>query len=299
MTLRIVFFGLPLAALLLAEDGHEVELAAICRNDAVGLRRLARRLGPERMWMKPSAGDPALRAHVEAIQPDLVVSWFWTTRLPMEIVRAARLGAIGAHPSLLPRHRGPDPTYWAIVSGDTETGVTVHRIEEDYDTGAILGQATLPIDPHWNAWQLARALDRPSLRLLRETVRRLSEGAHVPERIQDPRLATTAPFPDDEDCALNWRWPTARVLRHVRALAPAPGAWTELLGRTLTILRAEPVTSFFPGLEPGEGMVVDGTPIIRTADSAIAVRGAELDGHAASTENVIDLFSKRARLVIG
>src|SRR6185436_17968339 len=113
-------------------------------------------------------------ARVRALQPDLLVSWFWTTRLPMALIEAARFGGIGAHPSLLPRHRGPDPTYWAIASGDVETGVTVHRIAEDYDTGAILAQERLAIDPHWNAWNLARALDRPSLRLLRATAARFA-----------------------------------------------------------------------------------------------------------------------------
>lgn len=299
MALRIAFFGLPLAALLLAHDGHDVALAAICRSDAVGLRRLTRRLGAERVLVKPSAGDPTLLARVAAARPDLIVSWFWTTRLPMNLVHAARLGAIGAHPSLLPRHRGPDPTYWAIASGDTETGVSVHRIEEDYDTGTILGQATLPIDPRWNAWQLARALDRPSLRLLRETVRRFAEGAHIPEVAQNPALATMAPAPDDEACALRWSWSTARVLRQIRALAPAPGAWTELAGRNLTILRAAPAVDFPRGLAPGEALVVGEAPLIGTADSAIVVLEAELDGSPTSAKELNELFSAPARLMIG
>src|SRR3954468_19887327 len=99
----------------------------------------------------------------------------------MSVIEAAPRGGIGVHPSLLPRHRGPDPTYWAIASGDEVTGVTVHRIEADYDTGAILAQEPLRIDPAWNAWNLARALDRPSLRLLRATVARFARGEAVPD----------------------------------------------------------------------------------------------------------------------
>src|SRR3569832_1356714 len=149
MALRLVFFGLPLAALLLARDGHEIALAAFSRRDAVGLRRARRLFGPERALAMPKASDPRLLERVRALAPDLLVSWFWTTRLPMTLVQAARFGGIGAHPSLLPRHRGPDPTYWAIASGDTETGVTVHRIEAEYDTGEILAQERLRIDPAW------------------------------------------------------------------------------------------------------------------------------------------------------
>ncbi len=155
--LRIVFFGLPLAALLLARDGHTIELASICRKDGLGVRRARRTFGRDRVLMKPDAASPALHDRVRALAPDLLVSWFWTKRLPMSLVRLARLGGIGVHPSLLPRHRGPDPTYWAIASGDAETGVTVHRLEEDYDTGDVLTQERLQIDPAWNAWQLARA----------------------------------------------------------------------------------------------------------------------------------------------
>src|SRR6202012_2240644 len=196
----------------------------------VGLRRARRVLGEARVLVKPSVRDPALLSRVSALAPDLLVSWFWTTRLPMALVRAARLGGIGAHPSLLPRHRGPDPTYWAITSGDDETGVTVHGIEEEYDTGAILAQERLRIDPAWNAWQLAKALDRPSLRMLRATVARFARGEVVEGTPQDPALATQAPIPDDVACAIPWRGPTERVLRHIRALSPAPGAWTEVEG---------------------------------------------------------------------
>ena len=130
-----------------------------------GASRRRSRAASSRMWQRPRSST-----RVRALEPDLLVSWFWTTRLPMSLVGAARFGGIGVHPSLLPRHRGPDPTSWAIAAATPRPGVTVHRLEEDYDTGAILAQARLTIDPTWNAWNLARALDRPSLRLLRETV---------------------------------------------------------------------------------------------------------------------------------
>ena len=288
--LRIAFFGLPLAALLLHRDGHEIVLAALSRTDAVGLRRARRTFGP-RLMLRPDVRSPELRARVEGFAPDLLVSWFWTTRLPMDLIRAARLGGIGVHPSLLPRHRGPDPTYWAIVSGDAETGVTAHRLEAEYDTGAILDQERLSIDPSWTAWRLARALDRPSLRLLRRTVDRFARGEPVPALPQDPALATHAPSPDDEDCAIRWSWPTERVLRHVRALAPAPGAWTEIEGALVVVVRAAPVDAFPAALEPGEAIVQGGVAVVRTADGAVALLEGEIDGDPVSAGDLAALVA--------
>jgi methionyl-tRNA formyltransferase len=299
--LRLVFFGLPLAAVLLARDGHDIALASFSRTDSVGLRRARRLLGPDRILLKPSARDTALLARVQALDPDLLVSWFWTTRLPMPLVRAARLGGIGAHPSLLPRHRGPDPTSWAIASGDEETGVTVHRVEEAYDTGEILAQERLRIDPAWDAWRLARALDRPSLRLLRATVARFARGEAVAGTPQDPALATEAPFPDDAACAIRWAWPTDRVLRHVRALAPAPGAWTEIEGALVTVLEAgahRSTLGALAALEPGEGAADGERAVVRTGDGAVVLLRGEIDGAPAGAADLAALFL-RTRPMVG
>jgi methionyl-tRNA formyltransferase len=294
--LRIVFFGLPLAAVLLARDGHDIALASFSFAGAVGERRARWLLGGGRVLVKPRASDPALLARVRALAPDLLVSWFWTTRLPMDLVRAARLGGVGAHPSLLPRHRGPDPTYWAIASGDEVTGVTVHRIEEEYDTGEILAQESLRIAPAWNAWSLARALDRPSLRLLRATVARFARGERVEGVPQDPAQATEAPFLDDEACAIRWTWPSERVLRHIRALAPAPGAWTEIEGQLVSILRAAPAAKYPRALRPGEGVVEGGRVLVRTLDGAVELLRAEIGGEPAGPEELAALFLSRSRL---
>lgn len=297
MALRIVFFGLPLAALLLARDGHQIELCAVCRKDALGLRRATRTFGKSRMLVRPRANDTTLRSRIKSIAPDLLVSWFWTTRLPMDLVNAARFGGIGVHPSLLPRHRGPDPTTWAILSGDDVTGVTVHRIAAEYDTGAILEQETLPIDPQWNAWNLARALDRPSLRALRRTVMRFAQGESVLEKPQDERFATEAPFLDEDACAISWSWPTDRILRHIRALAPTPGAWTEIRGSLVHVVAAEQVVRFPAALEPGEGYADTERAVVRTGDGAVALLRGQIDGREATSKDLLHLFLSDAPLV--
>jgi methionyl-tRNA formyltransferase len=274
--MRVAFFGLPLAALLLARDGHEVVYAGVCRKEAVGVRRLKRTIGAARVEMRPDLSRDATVARVREARPDLVVSWFWTTKIPMRIVDLAPLGGFGVHPSLLPRHRGPDPYFWAIEAGDTETGVTAHRLAAEYDTGAILGKRALAIDPEWSAWTLAKRLDRPSLALLCETARAFASAHPPPEEAQDDARATSAPEPDEAMLEIRWTWPTEKLLRRVRALAPWPGAYTDIGGEEIAVVRARAAERFPRALAPGEAVVQDGTAIVRTSDGAIEL----LEGRA-------------------
>jgi methionyl-tRNA formyltransferase len=275
--LRIEFFGLPLAALLLLADGHEVTLAVLSHRCALGERRLLRQLGRARVLVRGESSPELTERLRREPPPDLVVSWFFPAKLDPSIVVRARMGGIGVHPSLLPRHRGPDPYFAAIDQGDTVTGVTVHRIASEYDTGAMLGSRALAIDPEWTAWQLARKLDRPSLQLLRDTVLRLARGEVLSEQEQDESLASWAKAPSACDCALVWSSSTAAILRRIRALAPAPGAFTEIHGHLLTILRARGARAYPRALEPGEASVVDGTAVVRTGDGAIELLAGEID----------------------
>jgi methionyl-tRNA formyltransferase len=278
--LKLACFGLPLAPYLLSRDGHDVRLSVLSPIDAPGRRRLSRAIGPERVLdARVLAGtlDAAIERALEADPPDLIVSWFWTRRLSEGQLGHARLGGIGAHPSLLPRHRGPNPYFWAIDSGDAETGVTVHRLTPRYDDGDLLDRQVLNIGEQ-NAWQLARALDRPSLALLRRTVARFATGAAppaVPQREQD---ATWAPEPEGEALHLDFSWPTERVLRRLRALSPVPGGLLDVEGLKLVVLAAEAVADFPAALEPGEAAVVEPPRVvIRTGSGAVALTRGHLD----------------------
>jgi methionyl-tRNA formyltransferase len=216
---------------------------------------------------------------VEAIrraQPDLLVSWFWTTKVPRQILQIAP--GLGIHPSLLPRYRGADPYFWAIDSGDTFTGVTAHRLDAEYDTGAILARRELSIAPGWNAWQLARALDRPGLDLLRQIVRAYAGGTPPESAPQDERAATLAPSPSDDELAVRWAWPAVRIERRVRAAAPWPGAWTQVGERFLTLVRVRATAEFPRALAAGEAAVrSDGVAVVRAGDTAVELLEARLD----------------------
>lgn len=293
--LRIAFFGLPLAGWLLHRDGHPLVLAVLPPIEGPGRRRLRRAMGDAgaRIDLLPGADGPGpfdLDAALVQARPDLIVSWFWTRRFTGAQLRVPRLGAIGAHPSLLPRHRGPNPYFAAIDAGDRETGVTIHRLTEKYDEGAILAVETLPVGLS-NSWQLARRLDRPSLRQLRRTVTRIAAGERLPEIPQDESLATWAPEPSGDLLRVDFAWPTERILRRVRALAPVPGLALEFSGVRFFVLAAErapgPLEALLPGaLLPGEGALVGSPPelLIRTGDGALRVLSVLLSQGASTSE---------------
>jgi methionyl-tRNA formyltransferase len=265
--MKIAFFGLPLAALALAHDGHAITYAAVCRR-APGLRRLATRIAPGRTWLLPNTTSAQTLDRIRASSPDLVVSWFWTRKLPPAVLSLAP--SVGVHPSLLPRHRGPDPYFWAIDAGDAVTGVSAHRLDVDYDTGGVYAQRSLAIDPAWNAWRLARALDRPSLGLLREIARGFAAGYAPLPAPQDARDATDAPEPSDDDLAVRFAWTSSQIERRVRAAAPWPGAWTQIGERVVTLVRVRPTDDFPRALAPAEAAVRrDGLAVVRTSDGAI------------------------------
>lgn len=285
--MKIAFFGLPLAACLLHADGVDIGVAVLSPVAAPGRRRLASLIGAGRIldasFLSPGELCSAVDGVLEQEQLDLVVSWYYTRRLPVRWLRCARLGAIGAHPSLLPRHRGPDPFFWAIDSGDAQTGVTIFRLSERYDEGPILLQERLAVADQ-DSWQLARALDRPSLHLLRRSVSALGSGRTLPERPQIEIEATWAPEPQGELLRVDWRWPVERVLRRIRALAPVPGLAINLYGIDLFVTRASAAPDCPAALDPGEAAVV-GRParvVIRAGDGAVSLERA-----VAATEGTV------------
>lgn len=299
--MKIAFFGLPLGALLLARDGHDVALAVLSPTSAPGARRLRREIGAALVLEGRAAErlDRAVDAALVASRPDLVVSWFWTRRLPAAWLGAAPLGAIGVHPSLLPRHRGPDPFFWAIDQGDVETGVSVHRLEAEYDTGAVLATRRIAVGTR-NAWQLARALDRPSLAALRAVVREFAEGRAPNAQAQDPSQVTWAPAPGPDELRVDWTWSSERVARRVRALGPVPGLELDVDGLELVVMEVHPTASFVAALLPGEAAASDGRVSIRTGDGAVSLEKAVL---AAEPDRALDgralhqLFASRPRAV--
>lgn len=281
---------------MLAQDGLRLGPVVLAPVEAPGRRRLtaafpglldASQLGTEL--------DPQVDAALVRERPDVLVSWFWTRKLPRRWLDLPPRGAIGVHPSLLPRHRGPNPYFWSIDAGDTVTGVTVHRLEEEYDTGKLLGSKSIPVGQR-DAWQLARALDRPSLELLRATVGSLARGAQVPEWEQDPAQVTWAPEPSGGELRVDFGWTTERVLRRIRALSPTPGVALAVEGVELFVTRAEPQSEYLTALFPGEAHI-SAELGLRTGDGAVRVTRAffpEIEEEATTAADVAHLLKQLA-----
>ena len=263
--MRISYFGLPLGAALLLGSGADLVTIALGHPDALGARRVRRR-AKGLVMDKPSLEDPAIVARVAAAEPDAILSWFWPKRIPPSVLALAPRGAFGVHPSLLPRHRGGDPYFHALLAGDAETGVTLHRLEAEYDTGAIVDAIRVRIRDGENAWQLARRMDRPSLQLLLRCADRLSRGERLEGAPQDDALATPADPPSEDDLALDWDRDAPYLVRLCRAAAPSPGAVAQLGDTLVAVLAARAVASAPAVLEPGEAFFEGGLVHVRTGD---------------------------------
>ncbi len=296
---RFLYLGLPLGALALLHARLNVVVACISRTSAPGMRRLRGQMASRGSLLlgRPELADVGTLELIRSAKPDVIVSWFWTKKIPAPVLRLAP-DRFGVHPSLLPRHRGPDPYFWALARGDRETGVTAHMLSEDYDTGDILAQRSLPIPDHVHALGLARALDKPSLDLMLETAARLSRMEVLDTTPQDMSRSTEAPFPSNDDCEIQWDWTVDQVLRRIRAAAPEPGAFTGYGDDTIVICRASQYHGNTAALEPGDVALADLGIVVQAADGAILVERAHREGASASARglDVAALFPGVARL---
>jgi methionyl-tRNA formyltransferase len=165
--------------------------------------------------------------------------------IPQNVIDIPPYGIINVHASLLPKYRGAGPIQWAIVNGETCTGVTTMRIDAGLDTGDMLLKADTGIAPGETAVELGRRLAVMGAELLIETLIRIRDI--VPEK-QEPAQATYAPLLKKEDGIIDWSRPALAIHNRVRGLQPWPGAYTTFRGQTLHIWKSRVVEK--PSLKP-------------------------------------------------
>ncbi len=170
-------------------------------------------------------------------KPDLIVVAAFGRILPPAIRVLPPKGCIYVHGSLLPKYRGAGPIQWAIINGETETGITTMLMDEGMDTGAMLLQERIAIAPDDTAGSLSPRLAELGGRLLLETLKQLKAGSLVP-RPQDHSQATMAPLLKKEDGLIDWTMPAAAIANRIRGLTPWPGAYTFLGGERWMLYRA-------------------------------------------------------------
>jgi methionyl-tRNA formyltransferase len=170
--------------------------------------------------------------------PELIFSFYYRRILSSELLSIPRLGALNLHGSLLPRYRGRAPVNWAIVNGETETGLTLHYMVAKADAGDMVAQRRVPIDFDDTALTLYRKLTRAARELMADTYPLLVAG-RAPRTPQDHRLATKFGGRRPEDGRIDWRRPAVEIYNLIRAVThPYPGAFTFLRGKKVFVWKA-------------------------------------------------------------
>ena len=244
--MRVVFMGTPAFAVpsLEALDASDHEVVGVVtqpdrpkgRGQAVvpcPVKELALAKGlpvsqPEKVK------SPDFLRQLSDWKPDVIAVTAFGRFLSKPILDLPPMGCVNVHGSLLPAYRGAAPIQWALIHGDPETGITTMLMDEGMDTGAVLLQQTVPIEPEDTALELGARLAQAGGALLVETLTRLAERSVVP-RAQDHSRATVAPLLTKEDGVIDWTQPATEIANRIRGLSPWPGSYTFHHGHRLII----------------------------------------------------------------
>ncbi len=270
--MRIVFMGTPDFAVpslrALAAAGHEI--AAVYSQPPAPSGR-GKKLQPSPVHRAaedlgiPVRHPKSLRSAQEqaafaALDADVAVVAAYGLILPQPVLDAPRHGCLNVHASILPRWRGAAPIHRAVMAGDRVTGITIMQMEAGLDTGPMLATARTEIGDKTTG-DLTIELAETGARLMVETLRELPK--HVPVAQDDDR-ATYAAKIDKAEARIDWSRSAAEVVRHIHGLAPFPGAWCEIDGQRVKLLKAEAVDG-----EGAPGTVLDDSLTIACGTGAL------------------------------
>lgn len=252
-SLRIVFMGTPDFAVAslkaLVEKDYNVVGVITAPDKPAGRGRKIRTSSVKqyateqglRLLQPTNLRDQSFLQELESIHADLQIVVAFRM-LPEAVWKMPRLGTFNLHASLLPEYRGAAPINWAIINGETRTGVTTFFINEEIDTGAIILQKEVEILKKETAGDLHDKLMTLGSQLVLDTVQVIAEGSTTPSEQTSVRFKP-APKLNKENCRIDWTLPLESVYNQIRGLSPYPAAWTLLMtekGKTeCKILEAE------------------------------------------------------------
>jgi methionyl-tRNA formyltransferase len=271
--LKIIFMGtaeLSCASLeRLAREPHVQIAAVVTQPDKPQGRDLKLQPPPVKVLAQkfnlpvlqpPKAREENFISQLRALQPDLIAVVAYGHILPPAILDLPRFGCLNVHTSLLPKYRGAAPIQWAIANGETETGVTVMKMDAGMDTGPILTQKRTPISPEDDSATLHHRLAQLGAELLLETIPDYVSGKIQPK--PQPEGATHAAKIKKEDGQLDWKLPAQTILNRLRAFMPWPGAFTFLKsGPKQSLLKIWKAEVAQKSGEPGEILSADANGI--------------------------------------
>jgi len=223
--------------------------------------------------------DPEFLDQLKLLQPDLQVVVAFRM-LPDMVWAMPPGGTINLHGSLLPQYRGAAPINRAIMNGETKTGVTTFKLQQEIDTGNILLMEEIPIGKNENAGELHDRMKEIGAGLVVKTIRGLIEGTLIekPQGVVDPASLKLAPKIFTADCIINWPDEISKIHNQIRGLSPFPCAFTFLNGKSLKIFRSRAEENLHGG--PPGVMETDGKSWLRflAADGYIYVEELQLEG---------------------
>ncbi|RUM87809.1 MAG: methionyl-tRNA formyltransferase [Thermodesulfatator sp.] len=288
MRYRVVFMGTPEFAVpaLRALLESERVLAVVTQPDRP--RGRGRRLRPSPVKeVALAAGlpvleperlkDPEFFKRLQELSPDLIVVAAYGKLLPREVLELPPHGCWNIHASLLPKYRGADPIRWAILEGETETGITLMLMDEGLDTGPILLQKRTPIGEGETGGELYERLSRMGAEALLEALALHKEGRLKPHPQPEEGASYAPPF-KKEDARLDFHRPAQEVARRIRAFDPRPGAYTFLEGQVFKLFRPRVLQRESPE-PPGTVLgVEEGQLLIACREGVLAVSEVQLAG---------------------
>ena len=216
--------------------------------------------------------DAEAQAEFAELAPDLAVVGAYGLLLPQPVLEAPRLGCVNLHASLLPRWRGAAPIERAILAGDTETGISIFRMEEGLDIGPVYATQPLPICPTTTSAQLHERLAALAAEMVPSVVQGIAVGALAAVPQPEAGVTYARKLARDEG-RLSFAEPAELVERRLRALNPAPGCWCEARGERLSLLAGRVVAA-----SGAPGTVIDLPLTIACGNEAVAITQVQRAG---------------------
>jgi methionyl-tRNA formyltransferase len=283
MTRAVVFayhnVGVRCLSVLLA---HHVDVSLVVTHDDNPAEQIwfdsVARLAADHRLETIAPDDPNAPAIVDrvcALRPDFLFSFYYRHMLKPPLLASATLGALNMHGSLLPKYRGRVPVNWAVISGETETGATLHYMTDKPDAGEIVDQMAVPILPDDTAFDVFRKVTAAAETVLDRSLPALLDGS-APRRPQDLARGSYYGGRKPDDGRIDWRLSASRIHDLVRGVAPPyPGAFTRVQGDTLRILRTRIETGPRPG--PSPALYANGSGCFATCADGGTLRILEME----------------------
>lgn len=291
-TLRIVYMGTPDFAVeslrALVEGGYNVVAVVTMPDKPMGRHGSVLQPSPVKQYatehglkvMQPEKlKDPEFVEELRGLNADLQVVVAFRM-LPEVVWSMPRFGTINAHASLLPKYRGAAPINWAVINGETETGVTTFLLKHEIDTGDIIDQVRIPIAESDNVEVVHDRLMALSGELVVKTVDSIIDGTFKTTPQDDIKDVEPTPAPKifRDTCRIDWNQSTKRIYNFVRGLSPYPAAWTMLAGKSVKIYE---VSKNNQNNQDKPGTITsDGKTYLRvqTADGTLDILTLQLEG---------------------